>query len=227
MDKLLQRDDFDDDFRFTVGTLALLGAASASCFWIGGIFSVLALRKFSALALQLQGFVLTATIFFLVTIAKATLSSAWWPLTIILYASTFLFSGYGPAPTVFLMPSLLFPSSIRTTVNGIAAAIGKIGALAGLFLAGFSTLQVSTMMACFGGISLLGVASTLLLIQAHFKPMKGFKTPGPTSSVREWLEKSSQKKNQYYHYTDEDQMRLVDESEGEDGESVFTGDDMF
>ena len=168
LDNLLKEDPYDDDHVFSLKSLALMGMAAATCFWLGGMVSVPALREVSALALQLHGFALTSAAFFLVCLSKVLLPTSWWPLTIVLYATTYVFNGFGPAPTTFLIPSLLFPSSIRSTANGLAAAIGKLGSIAGIGLAGYIGLEISNLMACFGAIALMGVGSTLLLIQAHF-----------------------------------------------------------
>lgn len=183
LDSLLKKDEYDDDYNFSIGSLALMGIASATCFWIGGMASLPALRHISALALQLQGFSMTSAAFFLVTLSKVLLPSTWWPLTIFFYASTFFFNGFGPAPTTFLIPSLLFPASIRTTANGLAAAVGKIGAIVGIIMASYIGLEISNLMACFGAVALMGVGSTLVLIQAHFKVSSpkgnfGASTPG-------------------------------------------------
>ena len=169
LENLLKEDPYDDDYVFSINSLALMGIAAATCFWIGGMISVPALREVSALALQLHGFALTSAAFFLVCLSKVLLPSTWWPLTIILYALTYIFNGFGPAPTTFLIPSLLFPPSIRSTANGLAAAIGKLGSIAGIGLGGYIGLEISNLMACFGAVALMGVGTTLLLIQANFK----------------------------------------------------------
>ena len=172
-DELLHRDQYDDDYNFSLGTLALMGVASATCFWIGGLSSVVALRRISALALQLHGFALSACAFFLVTISKVLLPSGWWPLTIMFYATTYVFNGLGPAPTTFLIPSLLFPTSIRSTANGIAAAVGKLGSIVGILVASYVGLEISNLMACFGAVAIMGVGSTLVTLQTHFHVIKG------------------------------------------------------
>lgn len=168
LDNLLKEDPYDDDYVFSLKSLALMGIAAATCFWIGGMISVPALREVSALALQLHGFGLTSAAFFLVCFSKILLPTSWWPLTILLYATTYIFNGFGPAPTTFLIPSLLFPPSIRSTANGLAASIGKLGSIVGIGLAGYIGLEISNLMACFGAVAIMGVGSTLLLIQAHF-----------------------------------------------------------
>jgi len=47
----------------------------------------------------------------------------------------FYFSvNWGPNMTTFVLPQELYPIQIRTTFNGIAAATGKLGAIAGIWL---------------------------------------------------------------------------------------------
>lgn len=75
--------------------------------------------------MQLQGFTITAISLFMITLSSTELGQRWWALTIGMYAVSVLSYGFGPAPCTFMMPSLLFPSPIRATVNGLAAAIGK------------------------------------------------------------------------------------------------------
>ena len=158
--------------------MALMGVASATCFWIGGLTSVVALRRISALALQLHGFALSACAFFLVVLSKVLLPSGWWPLTMMFYATTYIFNGLGPAPTTFLIPSLLFPTSIRSTANGIAAAVGKLGSIVGILVASYIGLEISNLMACFGAVALMGVGSTLVTIQTHFHVSKSSSSNG-------------------------------------------------
>jgi len=181
-DELLHRDQYDDDYNFSLGTMALMGVASATCFWIGGLSSVVALRRISALALQLHGFTLSACAFFLVTFSKVLLPSRWWPLTMMFYATTYIFNGLGPAPTTFLIPSLLFPTSIRSTANGIAAAVGKLGSIVGILVASYIGLEISNLMACFGAVAIMGVGSTLVTIQTHFHAVKARDVGGSAGS---------------------------------------------
>jgi hypothetical protein len=166
---LIKSSEYDDDYAFSIGFIALMGTASSICFWIGGLASYFAIDKISALGLQLQGFIMTAVSFFMITLSKTLLPKTWWPLCVTLYAFSFLFYGYGPAPTTFLIPGLLFYPNIRTTANGVAAAVGKVGAILGLFMgSSYVGLDISNLMSCFGAVSLMGSAATLLLIQVHF-----------------------------------------------------------
>lgn len=66
------------------------------------------------------------------------------PLGLYIIYCLLLFSlSGGPNVTTFIFPSELFPISIRTTFNGMAAACGKIGAVVGVFLFGPLVAQTS------------------------------------------------------------------------------------
>jgi MFS family permease len=47
---------------------------------------------------------------------------------------SYFFIEFGPNMTTFVLPSEVFPVSVRTTGHGIAAGIGKLGAFVGVFL---------------------------------------------------------------------------------------------
>jgi MFS transporter, PHS family, inorganic phosphate transporter len=66
---------------------------------------------------------------------------------------SYFFTEFGPNMTTFVLPSELYPVSMRTTGHGISAGIGKLGAFIGVFL--FPVLQTS-----------LGLRGTLLLTAA-------------------------------------------------------------
>jgi hypothetical protein len=53
-DQLVHETAYDDDMTFSMDSLAIMGLVSNICFWVGGVASIVALRKISALALQLQ-----------------------------------------------------------------------------------------------------------------------------------------------------------------------------
>ena len=53
---------------------------------------------------------------------------------LLIYGFSFFFTEFGPNATTFVYPSELFPVKVRTTGHGIAAAMGKLGGFAGVFL---------------------------------------------------------------------------------------------
>ena len=60
---------------------------------------------------------------------------------LVLYAATFFFANFGPNSTTFIIPSEVFHTRFRSTLHGVSAACGKLGAIVGAF--GFGELQLS------------------------------------------------------------------------------------
>lgn len=52
---------------------------------------------------------------------------------IALYGLSFFFSNAGPNPTTFIYPSEVFPTKLRSTLHGMSAASGKLGAIVGTY----------------------------------------------------------------------------------------------
>jgi hypothetical protein len=84
---------------------------------------------------------------------------------LLVYGISYFFTEFGPNVTTFVLPSELYPVSIRATGHGISAGIGKLGAFIGVFL--FPVLQSSLglrgTLLLTGGVSVLGLALTLVL----------------------------------------------------------------
>ncbi|GKY94574.1 hypothetical protein MPSEU_000423000 [Mayamaea pseudoterrestris] len=76
--------------------------------------------------LQLYGFLLTGVLFVSVGFSYDTLSPT---LLVVLYLGSSFFGQLGPNATTFLIPAEIFPTQVRTTCHGVAAASGKLGAL--------------------------------------------------------------------------------------------------
>jgi MFS family permease len=53
---------------------------------------------------------------------------------VVIYGFSFFFTEFGPNATTFVYPSEVFPVRVRTTGHGIAAAVGKLGGFAGVFV---------------------------------------------------------------------------------------------
>ncbi|MGO9907879.1 MAG: MFS transporter [Solirubrobacteraceae bacterium] len=79
--------------------------------------------------LQIIGFV-GVEMFFALVWAIPGVSGELIPF-ILLFGATYFFSQFGPNTTTFVYPSEIFPVDARTTGNGIAAGVAKIGAFAG------------------------------------------------------------------------------------------------
>jgi MFS transporter, PHS family, inorganic phosphate transporter len=82
--------------------------------------------------LQLIGFGVMAVTFLLLA-AIPELTSVVAPF-VILFGLSYFFIEFGPNTTTFVLPSEVFPVSMRTTGHGIAAGVGKLGAFVGVFV---------------------------------------------------------------------------------------------
>jgi MFS family permease len=98
--------------------------------------------------LQLWGFVMMAVCFGVLAVVPG-MTTVVLPFLAV-YGLSYFFTEFGPNMTTFVMPSELFPVSVRATGHGISAGIGKFGAFIGVFL--FPILQTH-----------LGLRGTLLL----------------------------------------------------------------
>lgn len=82
--------------------------------------------------LQLLGFAVMALCYVLIGAFDAV------PKTLIafllIYGFSYFFTNFGPNTTTFLVPSEVYPTSLRATGHGLSAAIGKVGAAVGAFL---------------------------------------------------------------------------------------------
>jgi len=98
----------------------------------GYLLAIVKMDRIGHRRLQLIGFSVMA-VTFLVLGAFSTLTTVVAPFLLI-FGLSYFFIEFGPNMTTFVMPSELFPVSMRTTGHGIAAGIGKLGAFAGVFL---------------------------------------------------------------------------------------------
>jgi MFS family permease len=82
-----------------------------------------------------------------------------------LFGLSYFFVQFGPNMTTFVMPSEVFPVSMRTTGHGMAAGIGKLGAFVGVFLVPVlqDHIGLRGLLAVAGVAAVLGLAATTLL----------------------------------------------------------------
>ena len=114
----------------------------------GYILGIARIDRIGHRRLQLWGFVMMAACFGFIAIVPG-MTTLVLPFLAV-YGLSYFFTEFGPNMTTFVMPSELFPVSVRATGHGISAGIGKLGAFIGVFL--FPILQ-----------TLLGLRGTLLL----------------------------------------------------------------
>jgi len=113
--------------------------------------------------LQILGFFVMALAYLAIAFIPAVVNSL--PVFILVFGLSFFFVEFGPNTTTFLIPSEIYPTSIRAKAHGISAAVGKVGAFVGAFLLPIilHSKGLHFMMALLAGVSLIGIASTLLL----------------------------------------------------------------
>ena len=132
----------------------------------GYVLAIATLDKIGHRRLQLTGFAMMA-LCFLIIAAVPGLTTTVAPFLIV-YGVSYFFTEFGPNMTTFVMPSELYPVTMRATGHGISAGVGKLGAFIGVFL--FPVLQSSfglrgTLLLT-AGVSVLGLALTLRLARA-------------------------------------------------------------
>lgn len=138
-----------------------------------GIFAIFSLPAFYLAAftidqigrrrLQIIGFIGIAAFFALVWAIPGVDTNL--ALFVVLFGATFFFSQFGPNTTTFVYPSEIFPVETRTTGNGVAAGVAKIGAFGGAAIlpALVTSWGLTDMILIPAGISLVAALVTLLL----------------------------------------------------------------
>jgi len=129
----------------------------------GYILAIARLDKVGHRRLQLIGFAMMALCFAIIAVVPG-MTTVVVPFLLV-YGVSYFFTEFGPNMTTFVMPSELYPVSMRATGHGISAGIGKLGAFIGVFL--FPLLQTSLglrgTLLLTGGVAVAGFALTLVL----------------------------------------------------------------
>ena len=146
----------------------------------GYILAIARLDRIGHRKLQLIGFAMMA-LCFLIIAAVPGMTTTVAPFLIV-YGVSYFFTEFGPNMTTFVLPSELYPLTMRTTGHGISAGIGKLGAFIGVFL--FALVQTSIgvrgSLLLTAGISVLGLALTLVLPEPAGRSLDDI-----TSSIRD------------------------------------------
>src|ERR1022692_3980879 len=129
----------------------------------GYLCGILWLDRIGHRRLQLTGFAVMALCFALIGLVPG-LTTVVVPFLLV-YGVSYFFTEFGPNMTTFVMPSEVYPVTMRATGHGISAGIGKFGAFIGVFV--FPLLQKSlglrgTLMLT-AAVSVLGFLLTLVL----------------------------------------------------------------
>jgi PHS family inorganic phosphate transporter-like MFS transporter len=129
----------------------------------GYVLAIARLDRIGHRRLQLLGFAIMALCFAIIAVVPG-MTTMVVPFLLV-YGVSYFFTEFGPNMTTFVMPSELYPVSMRATGHGISAGVGKFGAFIGVFL--FPVLQTSLglrgTLLLTAGVSVLGFALTLVL----------------------------------------------------------------
>jgi MFS transporter, PHS family, inorganic phosphate transporter len=129
----------------------------------GYVLAIACLDRIGHRRLQLTGFAIMALCFLIIAVVPGMTTMV--APFLLVYGLSYFFTEFGPNMTTFVMPSELYPVTMRATGHGISAGIGKFGAFIGVFL--FPLLQTSLglrgTLALTAGVSVAGLALTLVL----------------------------------------------------------------
>ncbi len=129
----------------------------------GYILAISRLDRIGHRRLQIAGFAMMAVCFAVIGLIPGMTTTV--APFLIVYGISYFFTEFGPNMTTFVLPSELYPVSMRATGHGISAGIGKFGAFVGVFL--FPILQTSLglrgTLLLTAGVSVLGMLLTLVL----------------------------------------------------------------
>jgi MFS family permease len=129
----------------------------------GYAMAVLRMDRIGHKRLQLIGFTVMAVAFVALG-AIARLTATVVPFLLV-FGLSYFFVEFGPNTTTFVLPSEVFPVSMRTTGHGIAAGVGKLGAFIGVFLVPQLQKHIGLrgMLIVAAGASVLGFTLSLVL----------------------------------------------------------------
>jgi MFS family permease len=129
----------------------------------GYVLAIAKLDKIGHRRLQLLGFAMMG-LCFLIIAAVPGLTTAVVPFLLV-YGVSYFFTEFGPNMTTFVMPSELYPVSMRATGHGISAGVGKLGAFIGVFLFPLlnDSLGLRGTLLLTAGVAVAGFALTLVL----------------------------------------------------------------
>jgi MFS family permease len=138
----------------------------------GYIFAFLAIDRIGHRRLQFMGFAGMAVAFLLIALVPGIVREV--VPFVVLYGISYFFTEFGPNTTTFVLPSELYPVSVRTTGHGISAGTGKVGAFIGTFTfpVVLSTLGLSGVMLIATSTAVLGILVTFLLPEPSGKTLE-------------------------------------------------------
>ena len=150
--------------RQTIGNITLFALIISLVAIPGYLCSCAFIDAIGRYRLQVWGFAAMITCY--LTMAALQLGNLPPQLNLAVFGLTFFFTNFGPNTTTFIIPSEIFPASISTTCHGISAALGKAGAVLGVyaFPSILPLVGVYGVMLICAGIASLGLLCTLAFV---------------------------------------------------------------
>ena len=147
-----------------VASDALFGIIISSISLPGYICSCIFIDRIGRWRLQVYGFIAMTLVYIGMAVAISQNSPS--SLNLFIFGLTFFFTNFGPNCTTFIIPSEIYPSSVRATCHGLSAAFGKVGAIVGAagFPACIEALGLDGVMYVCAGIAVAGLLVTLGLL---------------------------------------------------------------
>jgi MFS family permease len=129
----------------------------------GYLLAIARMDRIGHRKLQLLGFAMMAICFAIIGIVPGMTTTV--APFLLVYGISYFFTEFGPNMTTFVMPSELYPVTMRATGHGISAGIGKFGAFVGVFLFPVlnNDLGLRGTLLLTAGVSVAGLALTLVL----------------------------------------------------------------
>jgi PHS family inorganic phosphate transporter-like MFS transporter len=150
----------------------------------GYVLAIAKLDKIGHRRLQLLGFAMMGACFLIIA-AIPGMTTAVVPFLLV-YGVSYFFTEFGPNMTTFVMPSELYPVTMRATGHGISAGIGKLGAFIGVFL--FPILSdwfgLRGTLLLTAGVAAAGFALTLVLPEPAGRSLEDMPTSPRETSTR-------------------------------------------
>lgn len=122
------------------------------------LLTIVLLKYFSTRALQVMGFGFITVMFIIMAACFKPIRDQYPNALFAVYCMLLFSLNFGPNVTTYVLPAQTFPMHIRATMNGASAALGKVGAFAGVYMFGAmaETTSYGAVMGVCAGISAIG-----------------------------------------------------------------------